>query len=462
MSNKYRILIIEDEKLAGRAIGDVLKRRGFDVAVREDGESGLFYFREHAVDLVLLDYRLPGLSGEQVFEGMREINPLTPVIFMTAYSSVEKAVRLLKMGAYHYITKPIEMDELNHTIDQALEKVTLVEENKRLQESLRDKFSFDTYVFHSPKMEEVINTALRAADSNATMLVTGESGTGKEVIANIIHHHSPRRDCPFIKVNLSALPETLVEAELFGAVKGAYTGAVARVGKFEEAHTGTIFLDEIGELAVDLQVKLLRVLQEREITRLGSNKSVPVNIRLIAATNADLHQLVKEKKFREDLYFRLNVIHVQLPPLRERREDIPLLVDYFIKKFNQREGKAIRSIAKDALNRLVKYRFPGNIRELENIVERAVILSRDPVLTCRDLPVFMDEGEGDAGESDVGSVDFDGLTLAEVVSRTEKLVITRTLEKYGYNQSKTARVLGMSESGLRYKMQALNISRQPG
>jgi DNA-binding NtrC family response regulator len=463
MSNKFRIMIVEDEKLAGKVLHDSLKEKGYEVSLFETGEEALLYFHDHPVDLALLDYKLPGISGEELFDKIKTLNPLIPVIFMTAYSSVEKAVKLLKMGAYDYLTKPIEMDELLHAIENALEKVTLIEENRQLKESLQEKFSFENYVFNSEQMQQAINLALRAASSGASILITGESGTGKEVIANVIHHNSRRKGNKFIKVNLSALPETLIESELFGAVKGAYTGAVPRLGKFEEADGGTIFLDEIGELSTDLQVKLLRVLQEREITRLGSNKPVKVDIRLITATNADLLQLVKEKKFREDFYFRLNVINIELPPLRERREDIPLLVDYFIKKFSRLEEKENVSISRDALNLLVRYDYPGNIRELENIIERAVILARGEVLTPQDLPVFI-QPQNDKQHSTVdGIVEMsqdENLTLPEILAITEKRVITAALDKYDHNQSRTAKALGISESGLRYKIQTLKIQKE--
>jgi DNA-binding NtrC family response regulator len=461
MNEKYQIIIVEDEKLAGKVLHDNLNAKGYDVTLFETGEEALVYFRGYPVDLVLLDYKLPGISGEALFEKLKEVNPLVPVIFMTAYSSVEKAVKLLKQGAYDYLTKPIETEELYHTIENALEKVTLIKENQRLQENLREKFSFENYVFNSEKMQEVINMTLRAAGSGASILITGESGTGKEVIANIIHHQSPRKDKKFIKVNLSALPETLIEAELFGAIKGAYTGAVPRVGKFEEADGGTIFLDEIGELSQDLQVKLLRVLQEREITRLGSNTTINVDIRLITATNSNLEQLVKEKKFREDFYFRLNVININLPSLKERREDIPLLVDFYIKKYSRQEGKNIETISKDALNLLVKYHYPGNIRELENIIERAVILARGKVLTLQDLPVFLKQQNGNDSDLDIVLDENERrLTLPEILAVTEKRVIMKTLKKYQHNQSKAAKALGISESGLRYKIQSLKIPRE--
>lgn len=450
MKEKFHIMIVEDEKVAGKVIRDNLQDQGFDCVLFETGEQALLHFRDNPVDLAVLDYKLPGMSGEELFAKMKEINPMTPVIFMTAYSSVEKAVRLLKMGAYTYLNKPIEMDELNHNIAQALEKVTLIEENRRLQQGLKEKFSFENYVFDSGKMQEVMNMVLRSADSSANILLSGESGTGKEVIANIIHYYSKRKDNNLVKVSLSALPETLVEAELFGAVKGAYTGSVgSRTGKFEEADRGTIFLDEIGELSPDLQVKLLRTLQEREITKLGSNTPVKVDIRLITATNRDLQQLVREHKFREDLFFRLNVINIHLPPLRERKEDIKLLIDLFIKKFNKREGKSITLISKDALDALVKYDFPGNIRELENIIERAVVLARTKTLTLRDLPVFINETKEE--EID-GLVRDTSLSLPERLNIIEQNIINRTLKKHNYNQSKAAAELGISESGLRYKL----------
>ena len=454
---QFHLMIVEDEALAGKALKDNLMSKGYDVVLYETGEEAIRYFNEHPVDLVLMDYRLPGISGEMVFKKIREMNPLVPVVFMTAYSSIEKAVGLLKKGAYHYITKPIEMDELIHIIEIALEKVTLLKENQRLQQNLKEKFSFENYVFNAPEMQEAMNLALRSADSNAAILITGESGTGKEVIANIIHQQSSRRGKPLVKLNLSALPETLLEVELFGAVKGAFTDAKPRTGKFEEAQKGTIFLDEIGELPAHLQVKLLRVLQEREITRLGSNQSIPVDLRLITATNADLQLKVKEKSFREDFYFRLNVITIHLPPLRERKSDIPLLADLFIKKYNQREMKQVQSLSKDALNLLVRYDYPGNIRELENIIVRAVILTRGHVLTPADLPVFMNQQSN--AETKMITED-EQLTLPEIIAVTEKRVIRSSLVKNNFNRSKTARDLGISESGLRYKIQSLDIKME--
>jgi DNA-binding NtrC family response regulator len=459
VADTYTILIVEDEKVAGKVLHDHLGKKGYEVKLVENGEEALLYFRRQPVDLVLLDYKLPGISGEECFSKMKEINPTTPVIFMTAYSSVEKAVRLLKMGAYTYLTKPLEMDELFHNIDNALERVTLIRENQRLHQDLQQKFSVGKYIFNSENMQQVLNLVSRAADSEANILITGESGTGKEVIANIIHHASSRKNNALVKVSLSALPPTLIEAELFGAVKGAYTGAgQTRHGKFEEAQEGTIFLDEIGELPPELQVKLLRVIQEREITKLGSNTPVKIDIRLITATNRDLEQLVREKAFREDLFFRLNVINIQLPPLRERKEDIPLLVDLFIKKINRRESKQVQSISREALNLLMRYRYPGNLRELENIIERSVVLARDDVLTVKDLPVFLDrQGETAADYDDI--VKDASLSLPERLAIIEKNIIRHTLRKHHHNQTRAAQELGISESGLRYKIQSLHIPK---
>ncbi len=452
------ILIVEDEALAGRVLLENFQDRGFSAHLSLTAEDALRYFSENRVDILLLDYKLPGMNGEELFQKIRSIHPMVPAIFMTAYSSVEKAVKLLKMGASDYITKPIEIDELNYTIDRIIEKMVLESENSRLKEQLQDKFSFENYIFNSDRMQEALNITLRAAVSEANILITGNSGTGKEVIANIIHFQSKRKNNPFVKVNLSALPESLIEAELFGAEKGAYTGSIdKRIGKFEEAHGGTLFLDEIGDLPLEIQVKLLRALQEREISRIGSNKVIKTDIRLITATNRKLEERIDQGLFREDLFYRLNVININLPDLVDRKTDIPLLVDYFIKKFSRREGKKIRSISADAMSALVKYHYKGNIRELENIVERAVVLARDDVLGIGDLPIHILPGED--GGNQMAALDFD-LPLPEKLKQIEKDLIILALKKCEFNQSRAAEALGISESGLRYKMQHLDIIRK--
>ncbi|UCH92456.1 MAG: sigma-54-dependent Fis family transcriptional regulator [Candidatus Aminicenantes bacterium] len=457
MNNGYHILIVEDDKIAGKAIGYQLKDHGYQSHFFEKAEEALLFFQQHTVDLVLLDYKLPGMSGEEFFLKIKEINPLVPVIFMTIINSVDKAVRLLKMGAFTYLTKPMRMDDLFHNINNALEKAALTEENQRLQESLRKNFSFENYIFNSENMQPIMDRTIRAANSNANILITGESGTGKDVIANIIHQLSKRKNKKLIKVNLAALPETLIEAELFGAVKGAYTGAVEnRRGRFEEAQDGTLFLDEIAELSPVAQVKLLRVTQDREITRLGSNEPIKVDIRLITATNKDLQKLVREEKFREDLYYRLNVINITLPPLRERKEDIPHLIDWFIKKYNQRESKQVKAISREALSALMKYTFPGNIRELENIIESSLVLAKSDILVYDDLPLFVHSQKDLCFDAIIRD---HHMSLPEKLNIIEKNILENTLKKHNHHQTRAAQELGISESRLRYKIQTYKLGK---
>lgn len=457
MDNGYNIIIVEDDKAAGKVIAFQLKEQGYHPYHFERAEEALLFFQQNTVDLVLLDYKLPGMSGEELFIKIKEINPMIPVIFMTVLQSVDKAVRLLKMGAFTYLSKPLQMEELLHNIANALEKAALLKENQQLQDTLRKTFSFKNYVFNSENMQPIIDIVMRTANSNSNILITGESGTGKDVIANIIHHLSKRKNKKLIKVNLAAIPETLIEAELFGAVKGAYTGSIEnRAGRFEEARDGTIFLDEIGELSQAIQVKLLRVIQDREITRLGSNKPIKIDIRLITATNKDLLQLVKEKKFREDLYYRLNVININLPPLRERKKDIPYLIDLFIKKYNQREGKQVKGISREALNTLIKYPFPGNIRELENIIERSLVLTKSDILVADDLPVFIRSQEDLYFDT---IMEDNNLSLPEKLNIIEKSILEKTLKKNHYHQTRSARELGISEARLRYKLRTFKIEK---
>jgi len=457
MDNGYNIIIVEDDKAAGKVIAYQLKEQGYHPYHFERAEEALLFFQQNPVDLVLLDYKLPGMSGEEFFIKIKEINPTVPVIFMTVLQSVDNAVRLLKMGAFTYLSKPLRMEELFHNITNALEKMALVKENRQLQNSLRKTFSFKNYVFNAENMQPIIDIVMRAANSNSNILITGESGTGKDVIANIIHHLSKRKNKNLIKVNLAAIPETLIEAELFGAVKGAYTGSIEnRTGRFEEARDGTIFLDEIGELSQAIQVKLLRVIQDREITRLGSNKPIKIDIRLITATNKDLLHLVKEEKFREDLYYRLNVININLPPLRERKKDIPYLIDLFIKKYNQREGKQVKGISREVLSTLIKYPFPGNIRELENIIERSLVLTQSDILVTDDLPVFVPNHEDLYFDT---IMDDNNLSLPEKLNIIEKSILEKTLKKHHYHQTRTARELRISEARLRYKLRTYKIDR---
>jgi DNA-binding NtrC family response regulator len=452
MASERRLLIIEDEEGAARALEKFFRQKGFAVEAVADGGSGLAAFQAHTPDAVLLDYRLPGMDGEQVFLKMHSLQPLVPVIIMTAYGEVERAVRLLKAGAFHYISKPFELDVLLHLVEEAAGKSTLARENARLQEKLQGRYSFANFVYRSQAMAETVNLAMRVADSEATVLIAGESGTGKEVLANIIHYASLRKNGPFIKVNLAALPATLIEAELFGHEKGAFTGAErSRPGRFEEADGGTLFLDEIGDLPLETQIKLLRVIQEREIVRLGSNQPVAVDIRLISASHRDLAAEVRRGAFREDLYFRINIITVPMPPLRKRREDIPYLAEHFLKKFSEREKKPLRAINRQALQALMRHDFPGNVRELENIIERAVILARGEEISAEDLPLA--DANGDPAAA-IASVDA---PLPEKLRQFERELITQALERNRRIVTQAARELGISESTLRYKMESLGL-----
>ncbi len=456
MVKNSHILIIEDEEGALRTLEKFFSKSGYSTTGSVSGEDGLAQFLVRTPEVVLLDFKLPGMNGEQVFLKMKEINPMIPVIIMTAFGEVDLAVRLLKLGIFYFVTKPFELDILLHLVQEATGKTVLARENIRLQEKLQGRFSFENFVFRSEIMAQTFNMAMRVADSEATVLIKGESGTGKEVLANIIHYASARKNGPMIKVNLAALPASLIETELFGHEKGAFTGADrSRKGRFEEADGGTVFLDEIGDLPMETQVKLLRVIQEREIFRLGSNKPVPINIRMISATHRDLAAEVQLRTFREDLFFRLNTIIIGMPALRQRKEDIPFLIEYFLNKFAAREKKAVRGIQKKALNSLMKYHFPGNVRELENIIERAVILSRHEEIGEEDLPVFTAAGDSLA---DIAAAKT---PFPEKIRKLEKKLILEALERNRFIGTKTARDLGLSESTLRYKMEILGIKNRP-
>ncbi len=442
------ILIVEDEVNQRRLLKKILSKEGYTVEESGSGKEGIDIFFEGNFDLVLLDRKLPDKEGIEVLRQIKKINPIVPVIIITAFANVANAVEAMKEGAFHYLTKPIDPDELTLIIKNALDNLNLKRENIELKESLREKFQYDKIIYDSGIMEDLMSLIFRASKSDANVLITGESGTGKELIAGAIHNLSDRNEKLFVTAHIASLAETLVESELFGHEKGSFTGAdKRRIGKFEFASGGTIFLDEIGELPKSVQVKLLRVIEEKKITRIGSNEETPIDIRLICATNRDIEKEVEEGAFREDLYYRLNVIRIHVPPLRKRKEDIPLLVSHFIKTQGKKEKKDVKGITDEALKKLLKYDFPGNVRELENIIKRAIVFSRGDYLTGEDISVPVDR-----------KLKYSGKLNDEVIN-LERGMIEEALKKNDWNQSKAAKELGVSERTIRYKIGKYNIKK---
>jgi DNA-binding NtrC family response regulator len=452
---KARILITEDEKAQRELLEGFLKKEGFSVATAADGKEAVLKLQNGFFDILLLDYKMPEMDGLQTLREARKLYPDLPVVMMTAYGTVETAVASMKEGALDYLTKPIDLDELLLILQKVMEHSTLIRENRELKVRLQERYTFKNVIYGSSKMEEVMGLVGRVAPSQATILIQGESGTGKELIANAIHYASGRAGKALIKVSCSALPETLLESELFGHEKGAFTGAVQRrIGRFEEADEGTIFLDEIGELSPGIQVKLLRILQEKEFQRIGSNVNLKTDVRVITATNRNLEDRIKEGLFREDLYYRLNVISIHLPPLRERREDIPLLIDFFLKKYSKTNQKPISDISLEARTILLRYPFPGNVRELENIIERAVVLCRSEIITTQDLPFHLREGKSEGLFDRPSSGEKN---LPELLDEIEKEMIVKALGRHQGVQTKAAESLGISERVLRYKLKKYGI-----
>jgi len=454
-AQRINLLIVEDEKSQRELLEGFLLRQGFSVFSVDGGGKALAEVRRVNFDLVLLDYKMPGMDGLQTLREMKKISPELAVVMMTAYGTIETAVQAMKEGAADYLTKPIDLDELLLLIEKVLEKILLQRENSELKEKLRERYRFDQIVYGSGTMEEVMNLTGRVAKSETTVLIRGESGTGKELIANAIHYGSSRADRPFIKVNCTALPENLLESELFGHERGAFTGAIQRrIGRFEQAHTGSIFLDEIGDLSSSLQMKLLRFLQEKEFERVGSNQTIKADVRVMAATSRDLEEGIRRGTFREDLYYRLNVIAIFIPPLRERKGDIPPLVDHFLQKYSEKNRRAIPKISKEARDLLLHYAYPGNVRELENVIERSLVISRADIITTRDLPFQVREG---VQEAKIGPESKE-VSLNARLSGMERDLIVKALDEYGGVQTKAAQSLGISERVLRYKMKKYRLS----
>ncbi|MFQ5848173.1 MAG: sigma-54-dependent transcriptional regulator [Candidatus Methylomirabilales bacterium] len=449
MAKSFRILVVDDEPAQLELVSGFLAKRGYDVSLASNGEEALQRFKREPFDLVLTDQKMPGFSGRELTEAVRRAHPEVPVIVMTAYGTIETAVAAIQAGAVDYLTKPLNLDELLHRVQRIQERQRLLTENRELREALQERHRVEGIIGNSGRMQEVLSMVRRVAPSDATVLIRGESGTGKELIAKAIHYASPRAPGPLVRVNCAALPESLMESELFGHEKGAFTGAVAaRKGRFELADGGSLFLDEIGDLPPHLQVKLLRVLQEREIERVGSSRPIAVNVRVLAATHRDLEALIHDGRFREDLFYRINVVTISVPPLEERREDLPPLIDHFLRTFATKNGKTIRGLTREAREALLRYDYPGNVRELENMIERAVVLTRDEVIDLSDLPLSLPE-PGEHGEEG-------GLTAA--VEGLERRMIRDALAKAGGTQTRAAELLGISERVLRYKLKKYGLS----
>ena len=447
----YTILVVEDELVQLESLAGFLTKQGYRVLKASLPEKALGIVRDNSVDIVLSDFKMPGMSGVKLLETIKEMNPSIEVIIMTAYGTVESATDAMKLGAADYITKPIDLYRLQVLIRNIVERKQLVSENRLLRQQLSERFRVDGIISESSEMSKVLNVAGRVADSNASVLITGETGTGKELIARSIHFSGSRSDKPFVAVNCAALPDNLLESELFGHEKGAFTGADRqRKGRFETADGGTLFIDEVGEIPLSLQVKLLRVLQEKTFERIGSNNPLQANARIVAATNRDLEAMIREGAFRQDLFYRLNVVSIKIPPLRDRREDIPPLIEVFVRRFASENNKRIAGISKEAMDALMKYSYPGNVRELENIIERAVILSEDTVIYADNLPLSL--------QTPVLSTTVTQKSLPAKLDTIEYEMIIDALSSQKGHISNAAEKLGLTRRVLSLKMQQFGIN----
>ena len=439
-----RILIVDDEANARSALNEILHDEGFSTETAADGFKALGKLEEFHPDVILTDLKMPGLDGIDFMEKAKAAAPGAVFVVMTAFGTISSAVAAVKKGAENYLTKPLEYEQLVAVVERAMEKARLVQEARELRDRLRERNAFGLIVTHDPKMTEVLELVQQVGPSRASVLISGESGTGKELIAEAVHAASNRAQKPFVRLNCAALAESLLESELFGHERGAFTGAVGRrEGRFKQADGGTLFLDEISEISAGTQVKLLRFLQERAFERVGGNETLKVDVRVIAATNKKLEEEIKKGTFREDLFYRLNVVAIELPPLRERKADVPALASFFLRRYAAENGRAIDEIAPEALSRLTSYAWPGNVRELENVIERAVVLCEGNRIEAKHLPpTLVPETERH------GAPPIPGSTIAEL----EKYAILRTLEQCGGSTSKAAMVLGISTRKIQYKL----------
>jgi DNA-binding NtrC family response regulator len=450
-----RVLVVDDEVGTRESLKMILKNH-YEIFLAKNAEETFLQLKEHSPDLILLDIILPDLDGLRVLEKIKQGNPEAVVIMITATKTVKTAVEAMKLGAYDYITKPFDIDELRLIINRALSTKALKEENRRLWEEIDKSFGFENIIGKSKAMKEIFKVVRQIADSKSTVLIMGESGTGKELISRAIHYHSSRKNCPFITINCAAIPETLIESELFGHEKGAFTNAIEKkLGRFEVAHLGTLFLDEIGELSLTTQAKILRFLEEKEFNRVGGSKTIKVDVRLITATNKDLSHLLRRGEFREDLFYRINVVPIVIPPLRERKEDIPILLGHFIEKLSHENNKNVKGVSKEALELMMRYEWPGNVRELENLIERLIALTSNETIQADELPFdLLDTHRNDELKESI----FDGkVSFLEAEEEFERGIILDALKKSNYVQSHAAEMLGISRRILKYKMDKLGI-----
>ena len=456
MVQKITIHVIDDEPIIHEVLGELLTSEGYEVEISSSGEEALDKYSTRSFGLVLLDLLMPGMDGIEVLKSIRKIEPHAVIIIITAYASVESAISAMKTGAFDYIQKPFKHDELLLTVKRAIEHKKLQEENIRLKDELGKKFSFENIIGKSTGMKSIFEVIKAAAPTRSTILIQGESGTGKELVSRAIHQNSNRANLPFIIVNSGSLPPDLLESHLFGHVKGAFTGAVSeKKGLFEAADKGTLFFDEVSSLNPETQAKLLRVMQDQEFMMLGGTKTIKVDVRLITATNSDLEELIKQNKFRQDLFYRLNVIKIELPPLRERKEDIPILVKHFLDIYSKENKKEIEGITEDVMEILVNYDWPGNIRELENLIERAIVLTKSKLITRRTLPPFLLSTHEDIR---ILSSPNNELNLKEYIQIQQKKAIISALKKTKGIQKNAARLLGVKPTTLNEMIKRLDIT----
>ncbi len=457
MNKQNTVLVVDDDSAHRTMLRTLIGGWEYAVSEADDGSTAVERIKETAFDLVLMDVRMVKVSGLEALATIKAVNPAIPVIIMTAYSSVETAVKALKQGAHDYLTKPLDFDKLRLTIERAMEHTRLKEENRLLRETLGQQFDSQNIIGRSPAMLKLLETVSQVAPSEATVLISGESGTGKELIAGALHFNSLRKDGPFVKINCAAITETLLESELFGHEKGAFTGADRRKeGRFSQAHRGTLLLDEVSEMSLMMQVKLLRALQEREFNRVGGESTIQVDVRVIAATNKNLKDRINEGAFREDLYYRLNVVELEVPPLADRKEDIPLLTRHFLEIFADKNRKEIKGFTPRAMDNLIRYNWPGNVRELMNAVERAVVLARSSYLDETDFS-FMKDFLTENNQKDSNSPDALVMQGEAPLEEIEKVAVLKTLEAANGNKSEAARRLGITRKTLHKKLKAYGV-----